>query len=71
MYEVKGVAGEGNGRYVVSREDIPAGQVIIKEKPIFLGLKQGNCVSCFVKVADCVCSRFVNKLIRKLTNWYL
>jgi len=49
MYKVCGESGDDGGKYVVAVEDIPAGQLIIKEDPVFIGparLAGRGCVGC-------------------------
>ena len=49
MYRVCGESGDDGGKYVVAVEDIPAGQLIIKEDPVFIGparLAGRGCVGC-------------------------
>ena len=49
QYSVAGQAGEDGGRHLVAREDIPAGQLLIREDPVFLGPRRGAgrvCVGC-------------------------
>jgi len=49
MFRVCGDSGDEGGKYVVAVEDIPAGQLVIKEAPVFIGparVAGRECVGC-------------------------
>ena len=63
LVRVEGSRDSSAGRYVVAAKDLPAGSLVLTEKPLVWGPKQSSplvCVNCCEVMEELiVCNRFV------------